>query len=889
MVRPFHSLFVLVLCLFACVTFGVDAQAQSEGQVSAVTWAGNDTPESAELLTPMRSVSQPPKLNQSRGQNAAQFLNDQPAGRRYLLLTQVGNYIAQDGWVSYRDNPHDRTEATTLTENISGENRTSIAVKPMPYGLSDGHELIIQTGDPSNPPLERLSSSRTGDGRKYEGAIFAYVDGEVSSGDTTIPIHDGNGNSVTVTASSGDRILSDFQGLWPDHAREEIRKRLGEFMRGFVNEGGELDGITLDTELGIPATKGIKHDPRWGDATEGINGVSFKERLAPVTIDEVMNARGGSSPREKWSKVVDHRVKEHNLNDAVFEEVKNDYPDIFATDWNHSGISETNKFPNLDSKPIWHPSKFGTHANYGLYASIRNLSRDKLGAFLDNPLPYSYGDSPFATVRWQTKFARTMYRENEGKVQPWITYESLSDGFYFLTVDGTPYYEEYLRHVALHTDSETPLLYFNPHGDDAASDQQDLNVNSVFAEVNDVLDGQSFTLHTTGEIDWQSEAVVTAVDLPTKRLWRVTVKRVDPHDDRSVTVNVSNGDSFKVSGEEVGAWYESDLNEDLTFSYTHPPVENLYPSEDFQGLGTGMWTGPPAPDLMITRSVSDSKGGSQAIHVEQACCDYQMPDLLSPEVPVAPNSNYVFSFWATGGANVEVVKSSTGGRMGREDLTSDVYKNGWGRHRLTFETGDNTSGMRVKFSGAFPDFRIARPMLNKNKNMAPYMAPDEQAGTTQSIPLQEGWNLASTFVQPSDSDLEAVLGDAVSTIAQVENESGQLFDPSDGTNGIGTWNVSEAYKIYAEEPTSFVVEGTALNSAEVSLDEGWNWLPYLDDTSVAIDQALEPIQNDLVMVKDEVGRVYRPAQNTDQIGTLEPGTAYKILLESPVTLTYPLE
>lgn len=835
----------------------------------------------------MGGLKQPPNVTQAQGEDAAEALSDQPAGRRYLLMVQIGNYIAQDGWVSYRDNPHDRTEATKLTEDIASKSRTSIAVESMPYDLSDGHELVIQTGDPSNAPLERLPGSRTGDGRKYEGATFAYVDGGVSQGDTTIPIDDGNGNPVTVTVSSGDRVLSDFQGLWPDHAREEIRKAIQRFMTGFTDAGGELDGIALDTELEIHANKGIKHDPRWGDASEGINGVSFKERLAPVTIDEVINAGGGSSERDRWSRVVDHRVKEHNLHDAVFEEIKTDYPDLVGTDWNNTGIPEAKKFPNLDDKPIWHPSKFGTHANYGLYATIRNLSKSNLSDYLDNSLPYKYGESPFATVRWQTNFARAMYRENGGKVQPWITFEDLNDGFFFVTVDDTPYYEEYLRHVALNSDPDVPLLHFNPYSTSPPNTvEQDMNVNAVFAGVNQAVGGESFDLHTTSEIDWLSDEVVTAVDLSEKRLWRVTVKRVDPHDDRSITVSVSNGDSFEIPGGEVGAWYESGLDEDLTFSYTHPPVENLYPSEDFQGLGTGTWDGAPALDLTITRNVADPNGDTRAIAVDQQCCSNKMPDLISPETSVEPNTDYVFSFWSKGDVEFEIVRGS-GGRLVREDARHG--DGNWVRHRVPFTTGENTSAMQLVFSGSFPNFKVSQPMLNKHKNMGPYQAPDQQTGVIQSISLQKGGDLVSTVVEPSDPDLETVFGDATSTLAQVETEDGKVFDPNTGTDEIGTWEAGKPYNVYAEASTSFDVQGTVLDSASVSLDDGWNWLPYPDSTSVAIDQALEPIQNDLVMVKDEAGRVYRPTQNTDQIQSLEPGTAYKILLENPVTLSYPLE
>ncbi len=876
MVCSFRLASVPLFCFVVCLIFGAKARAQSDGPVNAVTWA--EPPESAELLTQFQAVSQPPRITEDDGRQAAQALNGRPEGRRTLLMVQVGNYIAHDGWVNWRDNPHDRTEATKLTEDISNESRISIAVEPLPYDLENGHELLIQTGDPSTPPLAQVEGSY-GPDEEYEGAIWAYVDGGASQGDTSIPIDDGDGNPVTITASSGDRILSDYQGLWPTHAREEIREAIQLFMTGFVDEGGELDGITLDTELRIDASKGIKHDPRWGDASKGIDGVSYKERLAPFTIDEVMD--GNNSAQRKWRRHVSNVAKRANLNDAVFEEVKNDYPDIFATDWNNSGISEANAFPQMDGRPTWDVKTFGSHGNHELYATIRNLWRKKLDG------GRRYYDSAFATVRWQTNFARTMYRENNGKVQPWITYESLNDALFFVTVENTPYYEEYLRHVALNVDPEVPLLYFNARNlDPPATDEEDLVVDQVFGEVNARAAGENFDLHTTANMAWDSDLVVSAVDLPTKRVWRVTVNRVDPNDDRSITVNVSNGDSFEIPGGEVGGWYESGLNEDLTFSYTHPPVENLYPSEDWQGLGTGTWDG-PNEETVITRNLPDPNGGDRAIKVDQNCCDVSVGSIFSPSFPVDPNTKYVFSYWIKNSQEIRIRDADTGDRLARDRGNTSFFEN-WGRQRLKFTTGDQTTALEIRFKGAFPTLTIAQPMLNKGESMGPYEAPGAPTGTTQSVSLQKGGNLVSTAVQPSDPDLEAVFGDATSDLAQVETKAGEVFDPDDGTDEIGMWDANKAYVIHAETPTSFEVTGTALDSASVSLDAGWNWLPYLDSTSVAVDQAFDSIQDDLVMVKDEVGRVYRPSQGTTQIDSLRPGTAYKIYVESPVTLTYPL-
>jgi hypothetical protein len=869
----------LLLALLIGALFLGEATAQSTGPVNAVTWS--EPPANTDYLHNMPGMPQPYLIEQQDGADAASTLSGYPEGARWLLGTQVGNFIASDGWVPYRDNEHDRTIATTLTEDISGESRTSIAVESMPYDLPDGHELVIQTGDPSNPPLIKNENGET------EDALFAYVDGGVSEGDTSISIDDGNGNPVTITASTGDRVLSDFQSLWLTHAREQTKEAMQTFMTGFVNNGGELDGIALDTELSIEASKGIKHDPRWDDASKGVDGVSFKEKLSPYTIDEVINNYKDAQGR--WSREMQHRAITDALNEAVLDVVQEDFPNAKASDWNDNNVTEAEaaNAPNTDGKLSYQPHIFGTHGNYGLYASARNLSKQKLG-----DTPYKYGNTPWATLRWQTKFIRTMVRENDGAVQPWMPYfNCCGGGFYFGSVTKN-YFREHWIQMALHTDPEVPLLFFQPPAE--STPEKNMEVDTYLGEINAAVEGQTWSNVTSTNLAWDTELIATSVDLSNKRLWRISIRRVDPNDDRPITVNVSNGDTITIPGGEVGAWYETGLNESPTFSYTHPPVDNLLLSDDYVDFTSAVWTEATGyseydgRNPSVTGGISDPGGGTDA---------YRIQDTWKADpVSVEPGEFYTFSIWhkiGSGNARIRVYPGNDSSNWLAKINNLVGFDDGnWHRTRIAFQVPNDASEIVPVIEASpfgYNDNYFYQPMLNKQRLEGPYEHPDESAQTSQSLSLQAGGNLVSAAVQPSDPDLEAVFGDATSALVQVETDDGQVFDPNDGTDEIGTWEATEAYTIYAETPTSFAVEGTALDSASVSLDKGWNWLPYLDSTSVAIEQALQPIENDLVMVKDETGRVYHPGQGTTQIDSLTPGAAYKIYVESPVTLNYPLQ
>ncbi len=852
--------------------------AQQGEPVRAVTWS--EPPSTTGQMYDMPGTPGVGRIDEQDGADLAAQLSDNPPGTRWVLAAQAANFIAHDGWVPYRDNEHDRTIATTLTKDISGEDRTSIAVESMPYDLSDGHELVIQTGDPSNPPL-----------LKGEDRILAYVDGGVSQGDTSISIDDGNGNPVTITASSGDRVLSDFQSVWVTHAREQIKADMQTLMTGFVNNGGELDGVALDTELSIDPNKGIKHDPRWDDPSKGFNdGESMKEYLQPYTIQEVLDNPNGDGATE-WNKEINNRIKAEALNEAVFDVVREDFSNAKGSDWNKDGVTESEapNALNADGKLTYDKYVFGTHGNYGLYASVRSLNKLNLSSKPGPTLLYSYGDSPWATLRWQTKFIRTMVRENDGAVQPWLAYHNCcGGGFYFGTVTKN-YHREHWIQMALHTDPEVPILYFNPSAE--STDPKDRDVDSYMGEVNEAVGGQVWSDVTATNIDWTTDLIATSVDLPTKRVWRVSVKRVDPSDNRSITVSVSNGDTITISGGEVGAWYETGLNESPTFSYTHPPVDNILPSDDWGDFTSDVWNVSPraGSGASVSGGDSDPDGGNGAYRIQD--------EYRSNELSLQSGDTYTFSIWhrkKNGLARIRVRPANDlSSRLGKINNTNEGWNDGnWHRTRITFDVPSGVSSVIIEidaFQFGWGDNYFYQPMLNKGKLEGPHEHPGESVGASQSLSLQKGGNLVSSSIQPVGPDLETVLGSAAASIAKIETEDGKVFEPDTGTDEIGTWDSSEAYKIHAETPTSFSIEGIPLDGTEVSLGEGWNWLPYPDSTSVAINQALEPIQDDLVMVKDETGRVYRPAQGTDQIGSLEPGAAYKILLENPVTLSYPLE
>jgi hypothetical protein len=167
--------------------------------------------------------------------------------------------------------------------------------------------------------------------------------------------------------------------------------------------------------------------------------------------------------------------------------------------------------------------------------------------------------------------------------------------------------------------------------------------------------------------------------------------------------------------------------------------------------------------------------------------------------------------------------------------------------------------------------------------------PTADSGTyvSQEISLNQGWNVVSTSVSPAVPDMDSVFSGLQSEITVVENEAGERYRPGENVDEIGQWNSEEAYRIYADSDVTLTIQGDSLGSPSITLDEGWNLVPYFPSTVLSVEEALSSIVEDLSLVKDERGRAYLPEKDPDALTQMEPGEGYKIYVQQSTTLNYP--
>ena len=73
----------------------------------------------------------------------------------------------------------------------------------------------------------------------------------------------------------------------------------------------------------------------------------------------------------------------------------------------------------------------------------------------------------------------------------------------------------------------------------------------------------------------------------------------------------------------------------------------------------------------------------------------------------------------------------------------------------------------------------------------------------------------------------------------------------------------------------------------LNLNEGWQIIPYLRENPASAEALFQPLSESIVIVKDDMGKVYWPQWGVNTIGNLIPGKAYQIKMVNDRNYNYP--
>ena len=160
---------------------------------------------------------------------------------------------------------------------------------------------------------------------------------------------------------------------------------------------------------------------------------------------------------------------------------------------------------------------------------------------------------------------------------------------------------------------------------------------------------------------------------------------------------------------------------------------------------------------------------------------------------------------------------------------------------------------------------------------------------TLRIPLEANWNLISSNISPSVSDLHSIFGSIQNNSIFIKNQAGNVYWPETEIFEIEEWDISESYWIYIDAPDTVEFTGVRINREDVEFDlqRGWQYPANLYQEPKPIHMMLAPILDDVEIVKTHNGLLYWPEFNVNSIGKIYPGQGFQLYLNGDVRFTYP--
>jgi len=151
--------------------------------------------------------------------------------------------------------------------------------------------------------------------------------------------------------------------------------------------------------------------------------------------------------------------------------------------------------------------------------------------------------------------------------------------------------------------------------------------------------------------------------------------------------------------------------------------------------------------------------------------------------------------------------------------------------------------------------------------------------TTQTLELNQGWSLLSKRVLTEDESMESIFQPVEDQLVILKDEVGNVYWPEFGLNTLGEYNINKGYLAKFNENISLDILGYLIpESTHIELNMGWNIIPYYANESINAVVYFESIVEHIIIVKDQVGNVYLPEFDFNNIGALDIGKAYYLKL-----------
>ena len=158
----------------------------------------------------------------------------------------------------------------------------------------------------------------------------------------------------------------------------------------------------------------------------------------------------------------------------------------------------------------------------------------------------------------------------------------------------------------------------------------------------------------------------------------------------------------------------------------------------------------------------------------------------------------------------------------------------------------------------------------------------------QTINLNSGWNIFSTFIIPQDPNIESIFSTIVENIIIVKDNLGNAYIPSFNFNGVGEINYQYGYDVKTNISSELILVGQTVEpeNSPITISQGWNTISYLRNLDADLVLVFQDIVENIIIVKDNMGAAYLPMFDYNGIGDMTPGKGYNVKSSNQVSLQY---
>jgi len=319
------------------------------------------------------------------------------------------------------------------------------------------------------------------------------------------------------------------------------------------------------------------------------------------------------------------------------------------------------------------------------------------------------------------------------------------------------------------------------------------------------------------------------------------------------------GDSYAPSSACIALWNQSPVNSDtydIRNNILKNSMTNTFPNPDPYAIGK-------AYGIMFTNSISDMVTENNDYFID----GYQGQIAQQYGVGGTFLINYpdLASWQAFTGTDIYSVSINPQFISNKNLLPQSVALNNLGVHipevvyDITGETRSNPPDM-----GAY---EFGTPPLVHNIN------------------IPAGWSGISSYLKPSNPDMDAVLYPILNSLDMLNNFTGMYY-PDGNIFTLETWNEYSGYAIKVSEPVQLAIGFSEVTNKLVNLNQGWNFIPVLSSTEKSISSLFNGVTG-FSMAKDVAGGgVYWPAYSVNTIGNVQPGKAYYVKMSTSGSINY---